>query len=490
MTYKLVIADDEYFIRQRLIKIIQESAPEVEIAGEAENGREVLELLELYPVDLVLLDIKMPRMTGLEVSEHIRIYYPHIKIIILSGYNEFEFARKALQAGVVDYLLKPICPQTLLDTVSCCIEKIKADQANRKKMLKYTLEDKRSAVNAYLKKELSEPDFLNLYPEFKQITLCFYTGLYMSALSAHPVEELIGQLEKMGCNFIYIQETDHTFLLRFFAADQEAAQLAHCSINHVLSDRKDILFYRIGETFSFQEYKTPEYHTIKNVLLLRFFPPAQAPAEVMEISSAQLMKIRQDLTAQLNTQNTDAIRTYISGLFDFIALTGHPQNLYAITMEILLTLQFYFSYSSDIRDLVNTTLDEEYTLDGLKETILTACFQSMEKPEYSPSEYYASNKVADYIRQNYNRELSVADIADIWKLNPSYLSAMFKKIYKVSIHQYITQIRMERARALLLTHNYKISEVAEMTGYADIFYFSKRFKKYFGQSPKDFQNAN
>ncbi len=113
MQLNIIIADDEYFIRQRIIKIIPQEELDIHFIGEAENGIEVLELLRQHPVDLILLDIKMPRMNGIEVAESVYRNYPSTKIILLSGYNDFEYARSAMRFGVMDYLLKPVDASTL-----------------------------------------------------------------------------------------------------------------------------------------------------------------------------------------------------------------------------------------------------------------------------------------------------------------------------------------------------------------------------------------
>lgn len=113
MPLNIIIADDEYFIRQRIIKIIPREELAIHFIGEAENGLEVLELLNQHPIDLILLDIKMPRMNGIEVAESVYRNYPSTKIILLSGYNDFEYARSAMRFGVMDYLLKPVDASTL-----------------------------------------------------------------------------------------------------------------------------------------------------------------------------------------------------------------------------------------------------------------------------------------------------------------------------------------------------------------------------------------
>ena len=104
MQLTVVIADDEYFIRKRLIKLIPWEELNLSLAGEAEDGLQVLELIENNRIDIILLDIEMPQMTGLDAARRLSTLSPHTKIIILSGFNEFTYAQDAIKCGVTDYL--------------------------------------------------------------------------------------------------------------------------------------------------------------------------------------------------------------------------------------------------------------------------------------------------------------------------------------------------------------------------------------------------
>ena len=124
MQLNVVIADDEYFIRKRLIKLIPWEELNLSLAGEAEDGLQVLELIENNRIDIILLDIEMPQMTGLDAARRLSTLSPHTKIIILSGFNEFTYAQDAIKCGDTDYLLKPVEAVTLIDTLSRCIASV------------------------------------------------------------------------------------------------------------------------------------------------------------------------------------------------------------------------------------------------------------------------------------------------------------------------------------------------------------------------------
>ena len=125
---KLVIADDEYFIRARLEKIISDNRKNIDIVSLCEDGEDVIKCLSLTKVDLLLMDIKMISLTGLEVAGYIFENKLNTKIILLSGYNDFNFAVEAMRYGVFDYLTKPISEEALLESLDKCIDVIESSK--------------------------------------------------------------------------------------------------------------------------------------------------------------------------------------------------------------------------------------------------------------------------------------------------------------------------------------------------------------------------
>ena len=125
---KLVIADDEYFIRARLEKIISDNRTNIDIVSLCEDGEDVIKCLSLTKVDLLLMDIKMISVTGLEVAGYIFENKLNTKIILLSGYNDFNFAVEAMRYGVFDYLTKPISEEALLESLDKCIDVIESSK--------------------------------------------------------------------------------------------------------------------------------------------------------------------------------------------------------------------------------------------------------------------------------------------------------------------------------------------------------------------------
>ena len=124
MKYKIIVADDEYYIRRKLIKIIDYENLGLELAGDFENGQEVIDYFAGNRADIVLLDIQMPRVSGLDAAQFLHQNCPDTKVIILSGFDDFAYAQKTLRYHVFDYLLKPVDSDTLNSTIRRCINVI------------------------------------------------------------------------------------------------------------------------------------------------------------------------------------------------------------------------------------------------------------------------------------------------------------------------------------------------------------------------------
>ena len=156
-TYNVLIVDDSIWIREGLIKTIDWDKIGVNIVGEAEDGHEALSIIDCSEVDIVISDIKMDYLDGLSLSKKINEKYPNIQVIIITGYDEFEFARKALRYGVSDYILKPIKEKILIKAVEKCIGVIKEKEENKEKNISIENHFKKSIP--YLRQEL----FCNIF---------------------------------------------------------------------------------------------------------------------------------------------------------------------------------------------------------------------------------------------------------------------------------------------------------------------------------------
>lgn len=500
MALNLLIADDEYFIRQRLKKIIPWTALNLNFIGEAENGMEVMELLEKHPVDIIILDIKMPKMTGIQAAEQIHEDYPQTKIIILSGYNDFEYARTAMRYGVTDYLLKPVDTLVLKSTLEDCIEKIALSKKQHRQIEKLNHYEKCTALTNVQNGSLDIQALYTNYPEFLQITHALYIGAFVFENTEVAVHRLITALRLEGFQCEYTQEAEYIYVLQIFFTARQASHHIGSVLTEFVEKEKHFVFLSVGNLFGLTESWNPYFKRVLHGLSQRYFSSGsnlllEYAATREPDYSIDLPKIRQNITLHLNGKDEKTFSDYIEELFSSIEKKHSVDYLYLIVTELFMTFHIYYhileNTTTNINEFISSILDEEYTLESLKNTAIHYGLQCIQQNDTSPSDVALSKKLMSYIDEHYrNQDLSVAQIGDIFQLNPSYMGSVFKKVNDISILQYITNVRMEASKRLLESNQYKISEIAEQVGYSDVFYFSKRFKKSYGYSPKDYALRN
>ncbi|MEG1635990.1 MAG: response regulator [Cellulosilyticaceae bacterium] len=496
MHFNTVIADDEYFIRQRLKKIIPWNELNLTLVGEAENGLQVINLLMTHTVDLLILDIQMPGMTGVEVAQYIYNKGLKTKIIILSGYSDFEYAQKTIRLGVLDYLLKPIAPASLNQALSDCIHKISSFNQEAIDLKKYYHYKKQVHLNQFLLGTISLDHLYTHYPHLKLFPFCAFISFFINDSSSQLMDRIKAILEDNKMTSEYFKESESTYSLQiFFKSTAEHEKLKEILVP-LLTSFDNYTFAVIGELFYIERKWLPYHKKTLQALNNRYFSKdsyiqyLQPPNLSLEYHKS-LSKIRQKLTAFINSKDEEAFISYIEECFTDIIQKSDCQYLQTILYEILLTYTIYYPQMIDleitINEFVSNLLDEDYVLEHLKTLLISYGMRCLSKSETLPSDIIVSQKIIKYIEAHYTElDLSVSKIADFFDFNTSYIGTLFKKVNNQSLLHYITTVRLDASKHLLDSQKYKVSEIAEMVGYSDVFYYSKRFKKMYGYSPKEY----
>lgn len=500
MPFNVIIADDEYFIRQRLIKLIPWEELDFTLIGEVENGLQVLDLLSTHTVHLIILDIQMPKMTGIEVSHYIHEHYPHIKTVILSGYNEFEYAQQTLRFGAIDYLLKPVNSETLVHTLKQCKQKIALEQTTARTLKKYHHYEKQTQLYNCLNDINQLTQLYRYYPELKSYPFSTFVGCFISETNAFFINHLKDYLKQHTLECEYFKESESHYVFQVFLQYTAQHQELLLHLEHFVASCKAYLFISYGDIFYIQKPWKAFYQQTLAMLNQRFFHPnsyvmSSPHSNSDSFGDSSLSKIRQKLTSFINSKNEYGLCTYMKECFEIVSKKADASYLQLVLNEIILTYKIYYPQLLPIEvtsnEFISTLLEEEYSLSHIKQAMLTYGLQCLNGADTLPSDVIISQKIIRYIEQHYDElDLSVSKISDFLGLNPSYIGTLFKKVNNQSILQYMTLIRLEASKRLLETQKYKVSEVSEMVGYSDVFYYSKRFKKMYGYSPKEYSTLN
>ncbi|MDO4599012.1 MAG: response regulator [[Ruminococcus] gnavus] len=496
MSIKLLIADDEYFIRQRIKKIVPWEKLGLTFSGEAENGAQVIEQLEKEPSDILLLDIKMPQMNGIETAKYIKEHFPSVHIIILSGYNDFEYAQTAMRYGVKEYLLKPVANEELERALKECMESIAVESQTRHSLKHYEHFQLCNILAGIRDGALSYQDLCVQYPDFEQFSYSIYCSVYIAEHTTTAIMKLIERFQNQGVTCEYLQESEYIYILQLFLSDKDCLLHLGSCFTEFIANEPEYVFLYVENIFSVTDDWKPHYTRCLHLLTERYF---SADSNLCISYShpdrpgfqEELLKMRKHFITVLNTQNSDTLQDYLDRLFLSIQQKKNCDYLTLVIHEIFVVYHVYFhipeNLAQPIPEFAATIMDAEHSLENLKNEILFYGLQCIKKIDAIPSDIALCGKIIEYIQKHYtDPSLSVSQVAEIFQLHPSYLGSVFKKVQHTSVLQYISDLRISTAQKLLKEGTMKISEIADAAGYSDVYYFSKKFKKACGCSPKEY----
>lgn len=496
MAIHVLIADDEFFIRQRLKKIIPWEELGLTFAGEAGDGQEVLLRLKEQPIDILILDIKMPKMDGISAANLIHQNYPGVHTIILSGYNDFEYARQALHYGVRDYLLKPVEEDLLISTLKTCMTSVRDALKQRRQMRLYYHGQLCALLHHVLYGSERKEELYSHYPHLKEMELTLFLQMYDGEAIEEAILELAHALRALGYACEYYHHSEYICTLQLFFKQADGLSLFWGHLDSLAATAPGARFLCAGQPVSMEEDWLPAYKRVRQGLGMRYFESSlfllpEIAAESRQNYAPVLSKIRHKITLCLNNRNERELTAEMKEVFAGIRDKKDAEYLHLVLLELFLS--FHISHqlpgttSAGITSQVTALLDEEYRLSELFWSAVSYGRQCIPYNTSQPSDVALSHKLMQYIHAHYTEpDLSIAKIAGEFSLNPSYMGTAFKKANNISILQYMANVRLEAALKLLKENRYKISEVAEMVGYSDVFYFSKRFKNAYGYPPKDY----
>lgn len=520
--YSVLVVDDEIRQREAVIKSEEWEKAGFNVVGDAENGIEALELLETLEPDLILTDIKMPLMTGLELASRVREIRPATKLVILSGYDDFEYAQEAFKYNVIRYLLKPISASELSEEFAKIktemdeeFERLKTGSSNEETELRlkktefllplllgtgediYTVDElKNSAKQLGLiknnsdcfsvvvskfktfggenKTESHHIDFVNsIIGKYAVCESFFVNGRIVTLVTSEPEEmstklrlpviELVQSAKKLfnqKCTIGISQTVNDPSLLSLACTQAITAR------RYTSDGAGDIRFINDQERKSSCELENIE----KSVYRLEQLLKVGNKSEISEFLENILSGKNRDGIDYLIIQILATAHRCVSVLSDSDALSE------------------LFSSNNFFTSRLSFDFNEQY-----KKELISLCLYA--RDIISRSQRHESEAICDralqIINDEYmNEDLSLTDASEKLGVSPNYLSALIKKTKAQNFVALVTDRRMKAASDLLLCTSMKIFEVSQKCGYSDQHYFSYCFKKYYGMSPNKYREEH
>ena len=502
--YKILLVDDERSEREGISFLIDKFSYPLEIK-QAANGQKALELMKKESFDILFTDVKMPIMDGLELSKEVAASYPETMIIIYSAYSEFDFAKKAMEAGVVNYLLKPVEVDEFKKCMDSVLEKIEKNRENSRQ----DQEQQEMVREALLYRlfragkvpEADKEKLKNLLFEGEKkgcILTCFE---FVDNYFEHSGEEFLKMAKAYfkSVTFSEILPNEAFLVIRNNEyADTSLLQEKLEKLIKSLTNREECLVVAGRIAYSMEELmdQLEKINEIRKDIFLygdRILFAAEGK-DCQTVYARNIEDVKSDIFAAIEQQEVDKIREGCVQLRQSLMSTNELSRIYI--QHLLYSI---------VKELYDKMPQVEYE-DALA---MAGEFFSEKKPEKVLGDFLAAvdrilttaeakdtsldseiiGRIKRFIQKEYKSDLSLADVAKEVNLAPAYVSHIFKKETGQGIVEYITELKMKKAKQLLEDKSLKVIQIAKSCGYENQSYFNKLFKAYFGMTPKQYREG-
>lgn len=534
---KVFLVEDEAIIRRGIKNNIPWEKEGFEFVGEASDGELAYPMIKKIKPDIVITDIKMPFMDGLELASIIKKEMPDTKIIILSGYNEFDYAKRAISIGVTDYQLKPISSDKLLETIKRVGEIIREEKAQKKLLNEYIKEnqenlelEKAKLFYALADNSMSTAEILEWGGELGlDLTASYYTVILLKIFSSsvgntyqeHLVEmerKVEGFLECQECIYYFKRWGEGWFLLVRSEDENEFSDLTQELKQYLASlfvrEKESLRYFGgIGSTVQRLRDVSQSFNSASRLFAARFFMELNqiiTEDELHRIEAAQ--KENEDLK-DINISNMDRklledflkvgdaeeAGPFLDTYFEKIGVGNYSSLMFRQYLMVDMFLgvsKFLEGLDSDSQELMDKFGDTEeikvriHSTEQMIQYMKDLFTEAMKLRDSLSQDKYSRllEEAQKYVKQNYSsNEISLNMVASHVGISPSYFSTIFRQETGSTFTEYLTEIRMEKARELLRCTSKKTAEIAYDIGYKDAHYFSYIFKKTQGITPKEYR---
>lgn len=524
--YRVLIVDDEPFILDGLFHIIQWEEYGAEIVAKAANGIEALNLIENMNIDILITDIKMPEMDGLELLQNIRKLELNPKIIILSGYDDFKLVKEAARLGIENYLLKPIEEDELSATLLNTIDKLENEMRTKIRIQESYNFLRENILYRWVTNNISDEElknraeFLNLNLNANYYMVSIVRLLKRSIQDSYDtnpgnllfdIRNIVSkELEDYGNNIMFA--TVQGDLVILFSWENEEVDfksavhlLNQCMINIKRNTQNDV-FITIGPAVSGYQQTYLSYNKAFKLLDYQLVMPRSSIVNFESISknsfeTTSMFKIDfEKFKRILAAKDKEAALQFIEDIYAKLrTMEGiTPEYVRNLTLEILLNILSTFNnqnmfqiHKHNFSNLSDDTLSEILNSHDLSE--VSAQLKSIIEESISKNDSLRQDSnpfiisLLQYIDKNYAQEMSLKTLSIKFKVNAAYLGQLFKNSTGELFSNYLNRIRIDKAKGMLAGTNMKIGDIAAKVGYNNVNYFSNLFKKMTGVYPTEYK---
>lgn len=496
---KILIVDDELIMRQGLKFMVDWEKEGFQIVGEASNGRDGLELVEQLNPHLILCDVVMSVMDGIDFTKIVHMKYPEIGIIILSGYDKFEYVKSALMSGVNDYLLKPtLTPEELMQAVKKIANKIPGVELHSERNASYVQRMLRFLNNQ--DETISIETMRNLfhYTFYRIVTIRIRHPRGQRSSLTNLLYDKIEQWgkEERGYDVICFREEDQIIglILNYGTKQQEKILREITDLGERISLIDSKVFGVISEeTMDFKQIKVCYEQMIKKDIYQSFY--RKEDVFRMQIEKKERKGTRFDFDGFTNclssvqyVQAVVMLEQYIKQAVEDQIEEYYLKNQMKTLCYSLLVAIGTKEWAEQKRREVFQQIDATESKQEFERIVIELMKEFRELIEQKQTNEVLCDILA-YISENYEKELNLMEVAEVFGFNYSYLSTYFHTHKGEGFSEYLNQIRVEKACKLLEKKEKSIANISELVGYRDHSYFCRVFKKITGKTPSQYRRA-
>lgn len=494
---KVVLAEDEIILRQGIAAKIEKLDSDFLIAAQADNGVEALEAVERLAPDVLITDIKMPEMDGMELIKRVRLSYPKVKVVILSGYSDFSYTQRAIRYGVSSYLLKPVEDEALMDVLLELKNEIVTAQFYRKHTIVYS-DNYLRGIGHTLHYYLFSVCIGNLcYDAADPYMREWYSGRppvnwpgVLNQLASHMRDWSVSDEDTPNRKLVCIRcpmdrtldplETAEKLQKRLRALLPEVP----VSICTVSLPRKREEVWMCAQRLS-------------NILHQQLLP-AQSRLFLLErdelIHTEERlgiikMRVQEQLRQSIEKKDREEIRRELTMIFRYMVdLPASQQDIQKVITYIIRMCEFS-GMEEPARDQKKILRILSCASDptSLTQTLVDSILQSLSPEEKSED---IGIRLVEYVDRHYLQLEHLEELTQTFSYSYDHLSRLFKKQTGISLSHYVQEKRLELAKGLIAgNEGLNIGQVAQMAGFSDRRYFLRAFKAHTGMSPGDYRKT-
>ena len=534
MGIKVFLVEDEMVIRNGIVKSINWEKEGYRLVGEASDGELAYPMILKEKPDILLTDIKMPFMDGLELSRLVKQELPDTKILIFSGYDEFEYAKEAIRIGVTEYLLKPVSSEQLLEGMRRISKQIEQDREEREILRQYQEDmkenverERQNFFSHVIRGEVSIGEAVKNGKKYGMDLSAGFYSIILFKIFSTPEENIVSEHIWKICEKIetkvdeipyayYFQRGIDGWVFLLTAESKEQMEerqknLCDCLAEIMKNERKVEYFGGIGKPVERIRNLGQSFRDAERIFAERFtrqsnqFLSGFEKMDVYKDDEFQIKdlgdvgKSREMIEKFLNNGTKEELEEFMDTYF----IRMKEDKLQSTLMRQYIIMDIYIVIMSFCEKIDAVNHDYQQETEKLKSTIqnmnsvseIRAYITYMLNQAIELRDSISKKRYADIIKaaekmisEHYmSEEISLNSVADSVGMSPSYFSSVFSKESGKTFVEFLTETRMEKAKELLMCSTLKTSEIGYEVGYKDPHYFSYIFKKTQGCSPKDYR---